>query len=335
VIPPEQALFDGHRSGPPLIPACDHYAGTERRMQKALALQAELGPIFDVTLDLEDGAPTGSELEAARAVAALLAGPENVHGRAGVRIHDGGHPHWQADVDIVLDAAADRVSHITIPKVISAHQAAEMITYIRTRAASARQQIPIHVLIETWSAVNDAFKIASLPWMVGLDFGHMDFISSHHGAIPAAAMRSPLQFDHAIVRHAKTMVAAAALSHGLVPAHNVTIDVDDPAQAERDARRARAEFGFLRMWSIHPAQIEPILAAFAPDRDEVREASTVMLAGGAADWAPIRHDGRLFDRASYRYYWQVLRRAHADGVALPTAAATAFFDGAASGSSSR
>ena len=30
-------------------------------MRKSLELQAELGPVFDVTLDGEDGAPVGGE----------------------------------------------------------------------------------------------------------------------------------------------------------------------------------------------------------------------------------------------------------------------------------
>ena len=44
----------------------------------------------------------------------------------------------------------------------------------------------------------------------------------------------------------------------------------------------------------------------------------------AADWAPIRHDGKLYDRASYRYYWELLQRAHTAGVAMPEAAAIFF-----------
>jgi hypothetical protein len=47
----------------PALAACDHYAGSERFMRKALELQAERGGAFDVTLDLEDGAPVGRERE--------------------------------------------------------------------------------------------------------------------------------------------------------------------------------------------------------------------------------------------------------------------------------
>jgi citrate lyase subunit beta/citryl-CoA lyase len=36
-----------------------------------------------------------------------------------------------------------------------------------------------------------------------------------------------------------------------------------------------------------------------------------------AEWAPISHAGQLHDRASYRYFWQVIERAHQTGRPLP------------------
>ena len=67
------------------------------------------------------------------------------------------------------------------------------------------------------------------------------------------------------------------------------------------------------MWSIHPAQIRPILAAFAPDVRLIHDACTILLAAERADWAPISMDGVLHDRASYRHWWRVLERARATG----------------------
>ena len=40
-------------------------------------------------------------------------------------------------------------------------------------------------------------------------------------------------------------------------------------------------------------------------------------AAARADWAPISIGGKLEDRASYRYHWQVLERAHHTGRQLP------------------
>jgi len=83
------------------------------------------------------------------------------------------------------------------------------------------------------------------------------------------------------------------------------------------AGKAARAFGYTRMWSIHPAQIRPILAAFAPEDAEIARAARIIAAAIDADWAPISEEGVLHDRASYRYFWQLLERAHQTGRALP------------------
>ena len=99
------------------------------------------------------------------------------------------------------------------------------------------------------------------------------------------------------------------------------------------ATRACRELGYTRMWSIHPDQIRPIVEAFSPTVAEVDHAVEILLAAQAADWAPIRHlhagQDTLHDRASYRYFWHVLERAHRTSVAggeqLPGEVRRAFF----------
>ena len=49
----------------------------------------------------------------------------------------------------------------------------------------------------------------------------------------------------------------------------------------------------------------------------------------AADWAPVQFEGRLHDRASYRYFWQVLERAHQTGLPLPDVVQACFSDAVA------
>ena len=94
-------------------------------------------------------------------------------------------------------------------------------------------------------------------------------------------------------------------------------DLRDTVAIEAAARQAAQAFGFTRMWSIHPDQIRPILRGFAPTGDEVEQAAAIVLAAAAQDWAPIAVQGQLHDRASYRYFWQVLERAHRTAVTLP------------------
>jgi len=322
---PAAALFGAGRALPRL-PPCVHYAGNERHLQKALGLQREMGPVFDVACDCEDGAPVGQERAHAKAMAALIAGAGNAFDRVGARIHDLTHPAWRSELDILVGEAGARIAFLTLPKVNAAADVERFLHALREESlrSGVHRTIPVCVMIETPGAVHDAWAIAALPGVASLDFGTLDFVSAHHGAIPEAAMQSPGQFDHPLVRHAKCEVAAAALAHAVVPAHGVTLALDDPQAVHADAVRARTEFGFLRMWSIHPAQIGPIVRAFNPDPDAVQLAAAVLSAAQAADWGPIRHDGKLYDRASYRYFWDLLQQAHAAGARLP-AAAEAFF----------
>ena len=322
---PEEALFEGEKPFP-VVPSCEHFAGSEKLINKALELQSQHGT-FDITMDCEDGAPTGKEKEHAEMIVGMLRSDANVRKMAGVRIHDYTHAHWSKDVEIILAGAGDAVAYLTVPKPTAARQVEEMIKYIQgaARRAGVKRQIPIHVLIETHGALRDVNAIAALPWVQVLDFGLMDFVSGHHGAIPESAMRSPGQFEHALVARAKTEVCAAALANGVVPAHNVTLDLKNVEQTYADARRARTQFGFLRMWSIYPAQIQPIVNAMAPDFREVTRACEILLAAQRASWGPIQHGGELHDRATYRYFWELVQRAKLSEQELPADAQIAFF----------
>lgn len=325
-IHPADALFDGEKVFPG-IPSCEHFAGSEKLILKAFALQEEYGPIFDITCDCEDGAAAGQEKTHAEMVARLISSDANIFKQAGVRIHDPLNPHCLADVDIILDGCAKDVAYITIPKTLSAKALAEVIDYIRAGCATRgiEREIPIHVLIETHGALADVWGIAALPWLQVLDFGLMDFVSAHNGAIPASAMRSPGQFEHRLLARAKAEVVAAALRNGVVPAHNVCLDLKNAEIVHGDASRARNEFGFLRMWSIYPAQIKPIVEAMRPDFSEVEDGAAILLQAQSADWGPIQYKGELHDRATYRYFWSALQRAMVTGVPVPDEAREAFF----------
>jgi citrate lyase subunit beta/citryl-CoA lyase len=320
-LAPQAALYGSDRALPAL-PPCVHYAGSERYIRKALVLQQERGPVFDIACDCEDGAPVGAERAHAVLMAGLIGSAENRYGRVGARVHDVHHPAWQAEVDVLLDGAGDRIAFLTL----SEADVERFLAHVADRVAQLGlgRTIPASVLIETPGALHDVWKIAALPGVVSLDFGLMDFVSAHHGAIPASAMVSPGQFEHPLIRHAKCEIALAALAHGVVPAHNVTRALDAPEFTHADARRARDEFGFLRMWSIHPSQIDPIVEAMRPELPEVTHAAGILFAAQDADWAPLRIEGELHDRASYRQAWTVLSRAHAAGITLPARAAGYF-----------
>ena len=322
--------------------------------------------VFDATLDLEDGAPVGGETDHANMAASLIECaqaatknvayytvntssktpqnaalnkaqdaasyiqqriPQRVHQfvqqRIGVRVHSIAHPAFESDVEHMVKTVGQHLAYIVIPKV-------ETLSDVEFAAkaidAAGGAHIPLHVLIESSAAVHQAFSIAAHPRIESISFGLMDFVSSHSGAIPADAMGSKGQFSHPLVLRAKLEISAACHAFGKVPSHCVVTEFADPLAIEAAARKASRELGYTRMWSIHPSQIRPILAAFAPSMAEIETASKIIAGGAQCDWAPSSFLGVLHDRASYRYYWQVLERAHSAGCAMPQEAARFFGD---------
>ena len=317
---PSQVLFQGEAL-PRALPVCDHYAGTEVRMRKALSLQAELGPFFDITFDCEDGAPVGKEAEHAQLVVDILLSPENQFNRVGVRIHDPSHPCWKSDVATLVGKAGKKIAFVMIPKVESAQQTQTVIDEINrvAKAVGIDREIPVQALIETHGALHDVYAIAALPQIESLSFGLMDFVSAHHGAIPSDAMDRG-QFDHPLIARAMLEISAACHAHGKVASHNVCTNINDVSIIESDTLRAKNEFAYTRKWSIHPNQIPVIVKALSPTATDVEIAATILLAAQEANWGPIQHAGKLHDRASYRYFWTVLQKAHLSGQTIPPAA---------------
>ncbi|HET7795421.1 MAG TPA: aldolase/citrate lyase family protein [Rhizobacter sp.] len=325
-VHPRQALFDSTTAAPSL-PVCDHYCGVEARMLKSLQLQAELGPVFDITLDCEDGAPVGGEAEHAHLVAELATSSRNVFGRVGARVHPFDHPSFDADVQTLVKRAGSRLAYLMVPKVEGYEQAREAVEAIDRALCEhgKARTLPIHVLIETHGALREVDRIAAHPRIESLSFGLMDFVSAHRGAIPQAGMSASGQFEHPLVVRAKLEIAAACHAHLKTPSHCVVTEFRKLDLLRDAAKKASRQLGYLRMWSIHPDQILPIVEAFAPTVAETDQAIEILLAAQAAEWAPISHRDTLHDRASYRYFWHVLERAQRTGQPLPAAVREAFF----------
>jgi citrate lyase subunit beta/citryl-CoA lyase len=321
---PREVLL-GAQAAARVLPVCDHYSGVEVRMRKSLQLQAELHQEFgvgvmDVTLDCEDGAPVGGEKDHAELVLSLAtsAVPD---ARVAVRVHPLGHSAFEQDIAILVGQARSRWCHIMLPKVESV---ADIHAAVQAIDAAGGAHLPLHALIESPLAVHNAFGIAAHPRVQSLSFGLMDFVSAHGGAVPASAMGAAGQFSHPLVVQAKLSIASACHAHGKTPSHCVVTEFNDAQAMQTAASRAAYEFGFTRMWSIHPSQVRPILAAFSPSAVEVEQAADILQAAVEANWAPIQQGGQLHDRASYRFFWSVLERAHATGQALPAHALVYF-----------
>jgi citrate lyase subunit beta / citryl-CoA lyase len=332
----------GTQASAGFLPVCDHYSGVEVRMRKSLQLQAEMTEefgacVFDVSLDCEDGAPVGGERDHAQMVVALANEAQEaarkaaspIAPRVALRVHPVDHPAFDADVDAIVGGAGKALCHLMIPKVESVADVERAVAAVDAAARSAgrTEPLPLQVLLESPAAVHRAFDIAAHPRVQSISFGLMDFVSAHGGAIPDSAMSSRPdaatgelgQFTHPLVVRAKLDIASACHAHGKVPSHCVVTEFNDTGALKAAAAKAAREFGYTRMWSIHPNQIRPILEAFAPRGADVERAAALIEVAVQAQWAPVSFEGQLHDRASYRYFWQVLERAHQTGRHLPAA----------------
>lgn len=325
-VHPRVALYDPDEVAVPPLPVCDHYSGVEARMRKSLALQQELGPVFDVTLDGEDGAPVGGEIEQAHLIAELATGADNRFGRVGARVLPVTHAKFETQVDLLVQRAGTRLAYLMIPKPrgLADFERAAAAVDAATRRHAIDRRIPLHALIETHGALREVQALAAHPRIESLSFGLMDFVSAHRGAIPQSAMGVEGQFEHPLVLRAKLEIAAACHAFGKVPSHCVVTEFKDRHALARAAETAARQLGYTRMWSIHPDQVRIIVEAFSPTTAEIDHAIEIIAAAQQAGWAPIRHRDRLHDRASYRYWWQVLERAQRTGQ-LPVTSRQSWF----------
>jgi citrate lyase subunit beta/citryl-CoA lyase len=301
------------------IAVCDHYAGTEKTMRKSLLLQSNYGPALDVTLDFEDGSSVGDELQQRQLIHDALNSQNNFSGKVGVRIHSVNTHHWQLDIDAIIKQHGILPSYINIPKVQGREEIQQVDSYVKNKLAeNARHTtIPIHVMLEDVSTLMRVSDLTTAPSVECVSFGLLDFVGSLGGIIPNSAISSPGQFEHPLIRDAKIKLAIACHAANVIPSHSITIDIHDSTRAYNDARRARDEFGYMRMWSIHPSQIEPIIRAFQHDNNELEDAIAILNQAREIQWAPIMAKGIMQDMASYRILWMKLRRAAQSGLELP------------------
>jgi citrate lyase subunit beta/citryl-CoA lyase len=210
-------------------------------------------------------------------------------------------------VGVIVGRSAQRLAYLMSPKPRGLADFERAVEVVDAAGGSA---LPLHALVETHGALRDVQALAAHARIESLSFGLMDFVSAHRGAIPQSAMSVKGQFEHPLVLRAKLEIAAACHGFGKVPSHAVVTEFKDTAALQAAAEQASQRLGYTRMWSIHPAQIRPIVDAFAPSVAEVDRAIEIITAAQAANWAPISHHETLHDRASYRYHWQVIERAH-------------------------
>jgi len=231
------------------------------RFDKALASGADA-----VILDLEDAVPVAAKEDAREAVVSWLgartstASPQIV-----VRINAVGTSQHEADVD----ACRHGVHAVVLPK---SEQVDDLARLARTLPGVA-----LLPLIET--AVGFAAAVQRLV------FGSIDF--QHDLGIDGEG-EELLFFRSQLVLYSRLASLAA-------PVDGVSTVLDDAALIHAEALRAR-RLGFGAKLCIHPKQITPVHAAFAPTAAQLDWARRVIAAADAAGGAAVALDGAMVDR---------------------------------------
>ena len=250
-----------------------------RALEKARELPAD-GLIFD----LEDAVAPDARETAREAVAAALAqggyGKRELVLRVNALDTEWGEDDLRAAASMPLDA-------VLLPKVESAERVRE--TVARLDRAGAPPGLVVWCMIETPRGVLAAAEIAGASSRVAaLVMGTSDLTKDLRAYDTPG--REPLLTSLGLV-------LLAARAHGLAALDGVHLDLADEAGFAALCAQGRA-LGFDGKTLIHPKQIAPANAAFAPSMEEIAQARKIIAAHAAALTAGkgiVVVDGRLIE----------------------------------------
>jgi citrate lyase subunit beta/citryl-CoA lyase len=250
-------------------------ASNPRAIMHARESKADL-----VILDLEDAVKREDKVSARDAAIAAL--KEEWPMPVAIRVN-GAHTEWHGpDVVAVMH---DKPAAVVVPRV----ETKEELAFVRNQTG-----LPVLAMIETAKGVIAAERIAHEA--SALIAGTNDLAADLR--LPRGAGRRPLQF-------ALQSIVLAARAERIAVFDGVYNQLDDLDGFITEAAEGRI-LGFDGKSLIHPSQIEPCLAEFAPTEDEIARADRLVAAatGGAE-----RFEGEMIEHMHVEAAERLLRRA--------------------------
>jgi citrate lyase subunit beta/citryl-CoA lyase len=250
-----------------------------RALEKARSLPAD-GLIFD----LEDAVAPAAKEAARAAVAEALARTNYGRRELVLRSNALDTPWGEADL---AAAAKMPIDALLLPKVEGAEQVRRAASLLD--ALGAPSGLAVWCMVETPRGVLEARAIAAAsPRVAALVAGTSDLTKS----LQALHTR-----DRAPLLPSLGLLVLAARAHGLAALDGVHLDLSDEEGFALACRQGR-EFGFDGKTLIHPKQIEPANAAFAPSAEEIAWSQRVIAAHAEAEKrgaGVVLVDGRLVE----------------------------------------
>lgn len=260
-------------------------ADSERKLRKAGNAGADA-----LIVDLEDSVAPDARPDARLLAAEYLRGRQDVW----VRINPVSTDDSTADLDAVMPS---RPAGIVLPKPRSAADVAKLSTRIdeleRQHKVPGGQTKIIALCTERPEALLTLHSyVGATPRLYGLSWGAEDLSA----AVGASANRDEQGDWLPLYELARSLCLVTAAAAEIAAIDTVFTDFRDHEGLLRYAANARRD-GFSGMLAIHPAQVDPINAAFVPSAAEVEYAERVIALFDENPGAgTIGMDGRMIDR---------------------------------------
>src|SRR5687767_1615796 len=262
-----------------------------RRVEKALTLDADA-----VILDLEDSVAVSEKEATRKPVAAALKAPRR--GRGYVRVNAPSTPFCYGDLVATIHKGVDGV---LLPKVESAadlHAIDWLLAALERERGIAEGAIDLIPQIETAAGMQRIDRVMQArnlrpykgPWRVKrVAFGAADYA---HELSLAVSLEEP---ELASARDRVVLASRAAGLEG--PIDSPWFHFKESAAFARALERSRRG-GFQGRLCVHPDQIEPVNAAYAPSDAELAQAERIVRAFTEAEArgeAAVQVDGQMVD----------------------------------------
>jgi citrate lyase subunit beta/citryl-CoA lyase len=252
-------------------------SSNERALEKAKSL-----PVDGLILDLEDAVGPDHKDSARENACAAAASGDYGQREVTIRINGVGTQWHEADLAAAAEAGP---AGVVVPKVGSADEVRALVAGLE--AAGAPDHTRLWAMIETPEAVFNVREIASAsPRLAVLVMGTNDLVKELHAEhVPG---RGPLLTS-------LQLSLLAAREVGIAILDGVYNDVKNAEGFEAECVQGR-DFGFDGKTLIHPGQVEPCNAIFAPSEESVAEARGILEAWQAgAGSGVVTHNGRMVE----------------------------------------
>jgi len=278
---------------------------SEKKLAKAASTQADA-----LILDLEDAVSVERIAMAREMVCDYLKQHPRGKQAVWVRINPLQTELALHDLAAVMPG---RPEGIMLPKTLNANDVIKLdhfLSALETRegiALGSTRIIP--VATEVAGALFELNSYAgSSPRLAGLTWGAED-LATAVGASTNKDAHGEFDFTFQLARS----MCLLAASHAQVQAiDTLTVDFRDGARLKKDVLHARKS-GFTGKLAIHPDQVLPIHAGFAPEADEVAHAQRIVdafaHAGGAG---AVQLDGKMVDKPHLTQALRLLQLAQKD-----------------------